>query len=62
MIYKEKGDALMCEKYRRVRLMEHNMKVWEKILEGRLIEIMEIDENQFGFEQGKSTVDSIFVM
>ena len=42
--------------------MEHNMKVWEKILEGRLIEIVEIDENQFGFQQGKSTVDAIFVM
>ena len=42
--------------------MEHSMKVWEKILEGRLREIVEIDENQFGFQQGKSTVDAIFVM
>ena len=38
------------------------MKVWEKILEGRLRNIVEIDENQFGFQQGKSTVDAIFVM
>ena len=38
------------------------MKVWEKTLEGRLREIVEIDENQFGFQQGKSTVDAIFVM
>ena len=52
----------MCAKYRGVRLMEHSMKVWEKILEGRLREIVEIDENQFGFQQGKSTVDAIFVM
>ena len=55
-IYKGKGDALMCDKYREVRLMEHSMKVWEKILEGRLREIVEIDENQFGFQQRKSTV------
>ena len=52
----------MCAKYRGVRLMEHSMKVWEKILEGRLRDIVEIDENQFGFQQGKSTVDAIFVM
>ena len=52
----------MYEKYKGVRLLEHSMKVWEKILEGRLIEIVEIDENQFGFQQGKSTVDAIFVM
>ena len=60
--YIKERDALMCEKYRGVRLMEHSMKVWEKILEGRLREIVEIDENQFGFQQGKSTVDAIFVM
>ena len=62
MIYKEKADALMCDKYIGVRLMEHSMKVWEKILEGRLREIVEINENQFGFQHGKSTVNAIFVM
>ena len=52
MIYKQKGDTLMCEKYTGVRLMDHSMKVWEKILERRLREIVEINENQFGFQQG----------
>ena len=42
----------MCEKYTGVRLMDHSMKVWEKILERRLREIVEINENQFGFQQG----------
>ncbi len=33
-IYKGKGgDALLCGKYRGVRLLEHGMKLWEKILE-----------------------------
>ena len=40
----------MCEKYSEVRLMEHSMKVRKKILERRLREIVEIDENQFGFQ------------
>ena len=52
----------MCEKYRGVRLIQHSMKVWEKILEGKLRDVVEIDENQFDFQQGKSTVDAIFVM
>ncbi len=32
-IYKGKGAALLCGKYRGVRLLEHGMKLWEKILE-----------------------------
>ncbi len=32
-IYKGKGDALQCRKCRRVRLLEHSMKVYEKIIE-----------------------------
>ena len=52
----------MCDKCRGVRLMKHSMKVWEKILEGRLREIAGINENQFNFQQRKPTVDAIFVM
>ena len=37
---KGKGDALSCSKYRGVRLLEHGMKLWEKILEERLREIV----------------------
>ena len=61
-IYKGKGDALSCGKYRGVRLLEHGMKLWEKILEGRLRRITKIDECQFGFQQGKSTTDAIFIL
>ncbi len=52
----------MCGKYRGVRLLEHGMKLWEKILEKRLKEVIKMDENQFGFQQGKSTTDVILVM
>ena len=35
-IYKGKGDPLMCSKYRGVRILEHGMRIWEKVLAGRL--------------------------
>ena len=38
------------------------MKVYEKVLEGRLHEILQIDSRQFGFMSGKSTIDSIFIL
>ncbi len=41
-IYKGKGDALLCGKYREVRLLGHGMKLWEKILERRLRDIVKI--------------------
>ena len=35
-IYKVKGDPLQCNRYHGLRLLEHGMKLWEKILESRL--------------------------
>ena len=42
-IYKGKGDALECGKYRGIRLLEHGMKLFEKVLEKRLRELIEVD-------------------
>ena len=61
-IYKGKGDALECGKYRRVRLLEHGMKLFEKVLEERLRKLIQVDGRQFGFSPGRSTTDAIFVM
>ena len=38
------------------------MKLWEKILDGRLKEVTKISDNQFGFSAGKSTSDAIFIL
>ncbi len=38
-IYKGKGDARLCGKHRGARLLEHGMKLWEKILERRFRDI-----------------------
>lgn len=61
-IYKGKGDALQCGKYRGVRLLEHGMKVYEKILEGRLRKSIVIDNCQMGFCPGRSTTEAIFII
>ena len=38
------------------------MKVYEKTLEKRLRDIVKIDEKQFWFQSGKSTVDASIVL
>ena len=49
-VYKGKGDVLMVDKHRGVRLLEQDMKVYEKTLEKRLRDIVKIDEKQLGFQ------------
>ena len=61
-IYKGKGDPLMCGKYRGVRILEHGMKIWEKVLAVRLGALTNIHGSQFGFMPGKSTTDAIFCL
>ena len=60
-LYKGKGDALQCGKYRGVGLFEHGMKVWERVLNERLKQVTNVGKNQFGFRVGKSTAEAIFI-
>ena len=39
-IFKNKGDILECNNYRGIKLMSHFMKLWERIIEARLREIV----------------------
>ena len=48
-IFKGKGDIRNCSCYRAVKLLEHSMKVVERVLEKRLCRIVSVDEMQFGF-------------
>ena len=61
-IYKNKKDAQCCGNYRRIKLMSHTMKVWEKIIEARLKHRVEINKQQYGFMPGKGTTDVIFAL
>jgi len=61
-IYKGKGDVKQCGSYRGVKLLEHGMKVIERVLERRLRSSVTINEMQCGFMQGKGTVDALFMV
>ena len=60
-IYKGKGDPMDCGSYRGVKLLEHAMKVIEKVLEKRIRAQVHIDEMQYGFMPGRGTTDAIFI-
>ena len=61
-IYKGKGDPMECGSYRAIKLLEHGMKVLERVLERRLRMKVNIDDMQFGFMSGEGTVDAIFIV
>ncbi|CAK9292557.1 unnamed protein product [Gordionus sp. m RMFG-2023] len=48
-----------CQNYRGIKLMSHCLKLYEKIIEKRLRDIIEIGETQFGFMHGRSTTDAL---
>ena len=61
-IYKNKGDAQCCGNYKGIKLMSHTMKVWERTIEARLRDRVEISKQQYGFMPGKGTTDAIFAL
>ena len=61
-IYKNKGDAQCCGNYRGIKVMSHTMKVWERIIEARLRDRVEISKQQYGFMPGKGTADAMFAL
>jgi predicted GNAT family acetyltransferase len=61
-LYKGKGNVKECGSYRGVKLLEHGMKVVERVLERRLRDRVEINEMQCGFMQGRGTVDALYMV
>ena len=60
-IYIAKGDPMECVSYTGIKLLEHAMKVIERIFEHRIRQQIEIDDMQCGFKKGKGTTDAIFM-
>ena len=60
-IYKQKGDVLECKNYRGIKLLEHVLNIFERILEKRLRKYIKIDQMQFDYMPGRGTVDSIIL-
>ena len=42
--------------------MSHTMKLWERIIENRIRELVELGNIQFGFRRGMSTTEPIFAL
>ena len=42
--------------------MNHTMKVWERIIEARLRDRVEISKQQYGFMPGKGTTNAMFAL
>ena len=59
-IFKGKGDAMSCMAYRGVKLLEHAMKIVEKVL--ARYGLVKVDEMQFVFMPGKGTIDAVFIL
>jgi len=51
-----------CGSYRGIKLLEHAVKVVERIFEHRIRQQIEVDDMQFGFMKGKGTTDAIFTV
>ena len=60
--FKGKGDVRNCNTYREVKLLEHAMKIVERVLKRRNRELVNIDLMQFGFIPGRGTTDALFVV
>ena len=52
-VYKVKGDPMDCGSYRAIKLLEHSMKVVERVLEKKVRKMVNVDEMQCGFTPGK---------
>ena len=61
-LYKGKGDVRECGSYRGVKLLEHGMKVMERVMERRLRNSVTIIDMQCGFMPGRGTIDAIFMV
>ena len=61
-IFKGKGDIRNCSCYRAVKLLEHRMKVVERLLEKRLHIIVTVDEMQFVLMPERGTIDVVYIL
>ncbi|XP_047482212.1 uncharacterized protein LOC125034470 [Penaeus chinensis] len=62
LVYKGKGDVLECGNHRGTKLLEHLLKVEEKILDQKIREVVDIGNMQFGFRPGRATTDAVFIL
>ena len=59
-IYKGKGDVMNCKAYKGVKLVEHGMKIVERVLKKKMKALMEMDDMQFGFMPGRGMTNVFY--
>ena len=62
--WKKKGDVHDPKTYRGITLLNHVLKVLERILDGRIRRLVECEmgEEQQGFRRGRGTADGMFTL
>ena len=61
-IFRGKGNILNCGDYRGIKLLEHVMKVHERIIDSKIRKQVVVDEIQFSFMLGKGTTRATFIL
>ena len=57
-----KGAVENCSCYRAVKILEHGMKLVERLFEKRLHGIVSVVEVQFGLMPERGTIDAVFIL
>ncbi|EYB87751.1 hypothetical protein Y032_0258g462 [Ancylostoma ceylanicum] len=58
-IWKGKGNLADCANYRPIRLLSHTMKIFERIIDSRIRDIVRLSSIQCGFVSNCGTTDAI---
>ena len=53
---------MSCGSYKEVKLLEHALKIVERVLERRMQTLVNLSKMRFRFMPGKGTVDVIFIV
>jgi hypothetical protein len=60
-IYENKGDIQSCINYRGIKLINHAMKLWQRVIDHHLRKLTTISKKQFDFMPRRSTMEMIFL-
>ncbi|EYC15900.1 hypothetical protein Y032_0035g3035 [Ancylostoma ceylanicum] len=60
-IWKRKGNSTDCAEYWPIRLLTHNIEIFEGIIDSRIRDITRVFTNQRGFVAICGTTDAIYV-
>ena len=61
-IFKRKRDTLNPNSYRGIKLLEHAFKLYEKVLDWRLREVVDINKMQYGLMPVRGTAGAVFAL